>query len=243
MGYIRPCRAIVPCSLLFWLVLLAPAASAITYVSGSVSGEWTPAGNPYVITGRTTINSGSTLTIKPGVIVKFERGMEMAVYGTLRSEGTQEAPVRFTSLRDDSIGGDTNQDGTATIPWPGDWDQIDVSGTAELTWTFIRFGGYSTGGAIYTLGGTVKMNRCVVEDSLSEGVEQSFMGTLEVRNCNVLYNGGSGISCEANSLSTVLVKNSVLAWNGVYGLYNSGDMSPSGGWTCIYGNLSGAAYR
>ena len=45
------------------------------------------------------------------------------------AEGTEESPVIFTSYMDDAHGGDTNGDGSATSPAPGDWDEIDISGT------------------------------------------------------------------------------------------------------------------
>ena len=43
---------------------------------------------------------------------------------TLLSNGTLAQPVVFTSIHDDTHGGDTDQDGGLTPPQLGDWDQV-----------------------------------------------------------------------------------------------------------------------
>jgi len=75
-----------------------------------------------VVNGSFNIASGSTLTIKPGTVVKFsDRLSGINVKGYLKVPGMPEHPVIMTSWRDDTAGGDTNVDGTATTPAPGDW--------------------------------------------------------------------------------------------------------------------------
>ena len=45
---------------------------------------------------------------------------------------TSQNPVIFTSLADDDAGGDTNLDGDATVPLPGDWDGIRIVGSGQF---------------------------------------------------------------------------------------------------------------
>jgi hypothetical protein len=53
-------------------LLLSTPVHAATNVSGQINSdtEWTVANSPYVVSA-TTINQGATLTVDPGVVVKF----------------------------------------------------------------------------------------------------------------------------------------------------------------------------
>ncbi len=95
--------------------------------SGTLNSNatWTP-DNVYLIESQLTIPDGITLTIQAGTIVKYKSGwgynsITVASGGTLEATGTSINPVIFTSDRDDSIGGDTNGDGSATSPAFGDY--------------------------------------------------------------------------------------------------------------------------
>ena len=66
-----------------------------------------------VLTCAVTVPEGVTLTVKPGVFVKSGGGAIEVQGGTLKAEGTEAEPVVFTSMADDSVGGDTGGSSTA----------------------------------------------------------------------------------------------------------------------------------
>jgi len=101
-------------------------------VGGSISSSttWALADSPFEVTSNVTVSSPATLTIEPGVVVKFDAGTNLTILdgATLTANGTTESPITVTSIKDDSVGGDLNGDGTATTPAPGDWDGIYIAG-------------------------------------------------------------------------------------------------------------------
>ena len=56
-----------------------------------------------------------TLTIEPGVVVKFNNGAGLTVNGTLKAEGTADKKIIFTSIWDDTYGGNTDFKNYGTI--------------------------------------------------------------------------------------------------------------------------------
>lgn len=106
---------------------------------------------PYILNQTLTINSGSTLQLQQGVIIKFIENYfcgqrEIRVKGSLVTNGIVSSKIVFTSIRDDSAGGDTNNDGNSSNPFAGIYGGIifedeSVDATNNLTYTEIRFGG------------------------------------------------------------------------------------------------------
>jgi len=116
---------------------------AITYTSNAT---WTLAGSPFIIDGNVQVAAGATLTIEPGVVVKFNGAMRwLRVTGTLKAIGTGVDPVTFTSIQDDSIAGDSGGDG-ATSGARGQWSDLEiVSGMqSEFRNVDVRYGGFGS---------------------------------------------------------------------------------------------------
>ena len=182
-----------------------------------IDGTWTDvqgSGLPYIIESETTIASGATLTIEPGVVVKFEYTNQddakrlLAVDGVLNAQGTASDPIVFTSIRDDTYADDTNGDGAATTEAPGDWGYIKFNAAGStLDHCIIRYGGhrrrpgYSTTDnyMLWVNGVATTVRYCIFEFSYRDGI-YIWRGTTQpdvLIEFNVLRNNGNaGIRVE-----------------------------------------------
>ena len=87
----------------------------------------------------------------------------MIVEGTLEALGTESSPIVFTSLLDDTVGGDSNGDSSNSAPRGADWGTIAVRSAATINIDNCDFR-YSTT-AISADDSTVTVNNTSVQDS------------------------------------------------------------------------------
>jgi alpha-tubulin suppressor-like RCC1 family protein len=98
----------------------------------------------------------------------------------LVASGVAGAPVVFTSIHDDSAGGDT--DGVSTPPVAGDYSGIYVAagGLVNLSNAQVRYG--TVGIATNAAGATTSLNGVTVDHVASVGVQDTNGGTVTVTN-------------------------------------------------------------
>ena len=191
---------------------ITASAAVFTPAPGTITGAvtWTKAASPYVVDISTTIEAGASLTIEPGVVVKFDSGAGLSVSGTLNALGTSSSPVTFTSINDDSVGGDTNADGAATAPKPGDWSQVWVNGgTAKLDYATVAYGG--TGGGFYAAlvaeGGTLSIDHSLFKDD-EYGLDADKLNSLTLQNTSFVDNSDGCAAIDDPPADTVVGGNS-----------------------------------
>jgi hypothetical protein len=176
------------CTILGICLLASLPVAAQTTVTANVTVDttWDLAGSPYVLPNAVAVRNGATLTIEPGVVVKLGLSTWLDVgttteTGTLIADGDvgpgAPATITFTSLRDDSVAGDTNLDGSATTPTAGDWYYVRFQGAASGSSTLrnaaLRYGGRSAS-AMLTLDhndGEIVLDNLTILDSAGEGIE------------------------------------------------------------------------
>jgi hypothetical protein len=186
-------------------IFLSINVNAQTQIGGSITTNTTlgPSGsepdNVYWVTSDLIIESYVTLTIEPGVVLKFDgsRSLQLRDYSSLVALGAVSQPIIFTSILDDGFGGDTNGDGSATIPSPGDWGM--AIGTYDIR----------TGIQIGASGVTVRMDYCIVRYSktglcvLGSSDPQNPNLQLEMTNCEFSYNYGFPVEVPVYSIPVV----------------------------------------
>lgn len=89
-------------SALFFLFMFQ--AQAQTTFSGGIytATTWTAAGSPYIINGDVTVFPGASLTIEPGVDIRFEDDVLLTIRNAdLIAEGTETDSIRFISNSSD----------------------------------------------------------------------------------------------------------------------------------------------
>ncbi|MBU1660215.1 MAG: right-handed parallel beta-helix repeat-containing protein, partial [Chloroflexi bacterium] len=142
---------------------------------------------------------GITLTLDPGVIVKFSGispgyyvpgGVGLIVNGTLNATGTAAEPVVFTSLKDDGHGGDTGGDG-ATTGTPGEWYGLvfEPGSVGRLEHFFV---GYAGSGQTNWTSGT---NRAQIDVSSAD---------VQLRNGTVTSGLRKGIYLEGTDITPLI---------------------------------------
>ncbi|MDD4989308.1 MAG: right-handed parallel beta-helix repeat-containing protein [Candidatus Pacebacteria bacterium] len=207
----------------------------------STSTTWTKANSPYVVENDLDVLSGVTLTIEPGVIVKMD-GSALYVDGKIIAEGTESDKIYFTSLKDDSLGGDTNGDGTATEPGEFDYDGIRLWGsdpgshffnvvfryssealdfdTTNAALDTISIGDCDTGISTYATALTV--TNSTIAHLGYDGIDGSGASTITIASSTIEDVGGSAVGMYQGS--ALILKNSMIkdvSWGNGLGIYNS----------------------
>lgn len=214
----RQWRHWLVCLSLLGVMLLSPVPAARAGdVGGPIDADttWTLAGSPYIVTSPVLVMEGVTLTIEPGVTVKFASHKALQVAGELIAMGTSNQPITFTS-----------NVGTA----PGDWDYIlftdssadavyDVSGAYQsgsiLSYVVIEYAGGATvdnNGALRLDAAAPFITHSTIRHSASAGImAYNSPTTLKMTHNSIMDNAGIGVY--VTSATSVEITDSTIAGN------------------------------
>ncbi|MBW2990862.1 hypothetical protein KY348_04100 [Candidatus Woesearchaeota archaeon] len=93
---------------------LTPQKAQIDYQNYEVissDARWDASNNPHIVEKSIIVSGAATLTIEPGVVVKFGKGKELIIEGRLNARGGPENYITFTS--------NTANGCSPSAPWKG----------------------------------------------------------------------------------------------------------------------------
>jgi uncharacterized repeat protein (TIGR01451 family) len=178
----------------------SPRASSgvSTTVSGYINEDttWAQSGSPYVVIGDVTVSPGVTLTIEPGVEVRFDGYYRLLTRGILSASGSPAAPITFTRH---------GESGT----WQGITTGDDVGQPAQvLEHVVVEYA--TTGFAVNRAGGTSVRNSVFRQNGT--GLNMNSGGA--VISGNLIISNTVGMLVRA---SAAVISNSIL-YNSSYGI-------------------------
>jgi hypothetical protein len=180
-------------------------------------------GSPYTIYGTFSIAAGGSLTIEPGVTLKFDIDAGIVVAGTLIVNGTEDFPVTFTSLTQNPAKGDwsriyfTSQAQSSILDAEGNW-----IGGSLMRHCIVSYAGKGSLSAILIAGSSPLLEHVTVTQSFSHGVEISNVpSTFKMTNSRISFNSGYGfyVSATVGTTASVVLENTSIRNNNNYGIY------------------------
>ncbi len=193
------------------------AIQAQTYINGFINTNttWTTAGSPYVVNGNTLLSNGYTLTIEPGVVVKFDTNRTLQIDGELIAIGTFQNRIKFTSNK--------------VSPAAGDWGEIHFSNTSTqavfnsngdylsgciMKYCEVMYGGNSLGyGQIHLENSSPYFSRCTIIYSSQAGIYSN--GTSYILDSSMVSHCGRGLVFNLSCIGVIIKNDSIINNTGV----------------------------
>jgi parallel beta-helix repeat protein len=175
---------------------LLPPANA-TYVEGFIQQDtvWTLTDSPFIVINDIVVKPGYTLTIEPGVEVRFGGNFSLVVEGTLNAIGTAEDNIKFISNK--------------FLPQLGDWGTIRFINKLQTSTMEYSIAKYATHG-ITIENGNVQIRNCDTSNNHLSGfyITGDNIGSIED---NAIQLNGDGIFLSGSTSGMTIQNNRISA--------------------------------
>ncbi|MBK8971833.1 MAG: right-handed parallel beta-helix repeat-containing protein [Hahellaceae bacterium] len=177
--------------------------------------------NTFILPQTIKVKADTKLTVNPGVNLKFGPGAGIQVKGSLDLKGEALRRITLTSVLDDSVGGDTNQDASASRPQSGDWLGVEILTPAHssgIQFSDIRYAGSEKAAVIVTSSDLI-MSDATVTNSATSGVLAD-SASLSLQTSQIYSNLLNGVAL--SGASSFIADDVKLFNNSGVGLFASG---------------------
>lgn len=198
------CKLGVVASCVIFISLLSPVVWSDTSVSGPIFGNvtWTAANSPYRVTANVLVMSTASLTIEPGVIVRFDGTNALQIDGTLTARGTALLPITFTASGANNWGFIYFRTASTDAVYDGGGNYVSGS---ILEYCIIE----KAGGANVTGNGAVRLedahpfiNHCTIQDNIATGIYAwSLSKVLKITHSQISGNMAGGLYAQGGSVT------------------------------------------
>ena len=185
---------------------------------------------PYVIkTYDATVVASSTLVIPSGVVLKADKRLN--VNGNLNITGSSANDVILTSLYDDTVAGDTTNNGSASSPQAGQGGWISVSSAGNFTGSGFtaRYGGsHAYGGNnsawLYFDGSSGSVSTALFDNNYPYGIYAASSPNLAISNSsftNHVFSGDWGTKAALAAITSSTILSAVSFTGNILGILSN----------------------
>jgi hypothetical protein len=166
---------------------IPPLVAKAAYVEGFISQDvvWTRVDSPIIVSNHVIVEKNVTLTIEPGVEVRFGGNFSLHVEGQLYAVGDSDSPIWFTSNRES--------------PTSGDWTAINFDAADASTLQYCRVE-YATRGLLIE-NAFVTIQDCIISESLTGIYIQN--SVVDIVDSEITGNTEDGIYLSGNNVASI----------------------------------------